>query len=258
MLNVTTATIVPVGKIVVVVGIKNISNNGERKGMIKVNNVAVFNVDGAIRGMRNPLNSWHLSDSDFNEETGIYLIGEKDMQLAHSLISSGPDDAKFLRQIMISMDITAPLYWWKEMDQYKVGTTTNSTSTMHKLSSTPITRECFSFDMGNEQLVITNGFEEEMNTHELMYGEAVDDILYILEHLRLRYNQTRSQSYWRALVQLLPEAWNQTRTWTANYQVLRNIYFARKNHKLVEWRHFCDMIETLPYAKDLICYFKGE
>ena len=224
--------------------------------MIEVDKIAIFNIDGAIRGMRNPLNSWDLSDSTYDKETGICLIGDRDMGLAHRLLSFGADDAKFMRQIMVSMDITAPLYWWKEMDQYKVGTTTNSTSTMHKLASTPITRDCFSLDKGISALVITSGYEEEGDTTELTFEEAIDDVLYMLEHLRERFNQTKSSSYWRALIQLLPESWNQTRTWTANYQVLRNIYFARKNHKLQEWRDFFERIEYLPYGKELITFVK--
>lgn len=226
--------------------------------MIDIDKIAVFNVDGAFRGMRNPLNSWDLSDSTYDKDSGVYLIGEKDMSLAHRLLNSGSDDSKFMRQISISMDIKAPLYWWKEMDQYKVGTTTNSTSTMHKLASTPIDRNCFSFDHGIGALVITSGYEEDEDTFELTFDEAVDDIIYMLEHLRQRINQTKSTSYWRALIQLLPESWNQIRTWTANYQVLRNIYFARRNHKLQEWRDFCKCIEQLPYGKELICYKGGK
>ena len=208
--------------------------------MIKVDNIAVFNIRGAIRGMRNPLNSWHLSDSKYDENTHIYIVGEKDIKLAQNLLNGGADDAKFMRQIMVSMDITAPLYWWKEMDQYKVATTTNSTSTMHKLSSTPIGIRNFSFD--------------EDFVEPRMLQSIIDDC----ESLRQKYLETNDLIYWRALVQLLPEAWNQTRTWTANYQVLRNIYFARKNHKLTEWRDFCDMIVKLPYGKELICYKREE
>ena len=226
--------------------------------MIEVDKISVFNVDGAIRGMRNPLNSWHLSDSTYDKETGIFIIGKKDMGLAHRLLNSGTaDDSKYMRQIMVSMDITAPLFWWKEMDQYKVGTTTNSTSTMHKLASTPITKECFSFDYASTPLVIQNEYEEDIDV-SLTTQEVVDEFINILEQTRQKYNATKSVVYWRALVELLPNAWNQTRTWTANYQVLRNIYFARRNHKLTEWHDFCKMIENLPYGKELICYVKGE
>ncbi len=226
--------------------------------MIQVDNISVYNIDGAMRGMRNPLNSWHLSDSTYDKETGIFIIGTKDMGLAHRLLNSGTaDDSKYMRQIMVSMDITAPLLWWKEMDQYKVATTTNSTSTMHKLASTPITKDCFSFDSADMPLIIQNEYEEGTDV-SLTSQEIVNDLILILEQIRQKYNTTKSQAYWRALVELLPSAWNQTRTWTANYQVLRNIYFARKNHKLTEWHKFCEMIEELPYGKELICYVKGE
>lgn len=227
--------------------------------MIEVKDISVFNLDGAIRGMRNPLNSWNMSDSTHEKETGVFLLGKKDIGLAQRLLSSGTaDDSKFMRQIMVSMDITAPLYWWKEMDQYKVATTTNSTSTMHKLASTEITRDCFSFDKGLEQLLITHNVDEDGNSSNFTMEEAIDNIIYICEELRQRFKETKSTTYWRALVQFLPEAWNQTRTWTANYQVLRNIYFARRYHKLTEWHKFCQMIEELPYAKDLICWRKED
>ena len=215
--------------------------------MIKFNNINAFNFKGAIRGMRNPLESWDKSDSSDD------IIGEKDLTLAQKLIGAGADDSKFLRQIFISMDITAPLYWWKEMDTYKIATVANSTSTMHRLTSKPITKECFSFDSKNDILVVDH-YENEV-WHTSM-ANIIDELIKTLENLRQRYLKTKSESYWRALIQLLPESWNQTRTWTANYQVLRNIYFARKNHKLSEWREFCKMIEELPYSKELICYVK--
>jgi hypothetical protein len=144
-----------------------------------------------------------------------------------------------MRQIFVSMDITAPLYFWKEMDQYRIGCTTNSESTMHKLATTPITKDCFSFD----------------SIEDLYYlmEESFEDYVQDCEKLRLKYLETKNIRYWRALIQLLPSSWNQTRTWTANYAVLRNIYHSRKNHKLSEWRDFCRKIEQLPYAKELIC-----
>ena len=148
-----------------------------------------------------------------------------------------------MRQIFVSMDITAPLYLWKEISTYKVATVANSTSTMHKLATTPITRECFSFD--NEFL------DKDKQT---IFDFIIDDTISNLEELRQLYIGTQDKKYWRMLIQLLPESWNQTRTWTANYAVLRNIYFSRKNHKLQEWRDFCKIIETLPYGKELICY----
>ena len=162
-------------------------------------------------------------------------IGPKDMNLAQRLIRAGADESKFLRQINVSVDITAPLYWWKEADTYKVGTTANSTPTMHKLSSRPIRIDDFSFD---------KDFIDSQ-----MFKNVVKDC----EWLRQKYVETKENYYWRALIQLLPESYNQTRTWTANYAVLRNIYFARRNHKLDEWRDFCKWIESLPYSKELIC-----
>lgn len=172
---------------------------------------------------------------DFDCSVRAY-IGPKDMSLAQRLIHAGADESKFLRQINVSVDITAPLYWWKEADTYKVGTTANSTSTMHKLTSKPIEYSDFSIDNFDEDWI------------DIFYN-----IISECEHMRKMYLQTKDRSYWRALIQLLPESYNQTRTWTANYAVLRNIYFARRNHKLDEWRDFCKWIESLPYAKELIC-----
>ena len=182
----------------------------------------VFNLENALRGMRNPMNSWEKSNL------------EDDLKLGAKLSKAGASDRKFLRQIFVSIDITAPLYWWKEMDQYKVGTVTNSQSTMHKLSTTPITMDCFEcgdFDK--------SAFDAE-------------GLLSSLEQLRLKYLETKDKRYWKELVRWLPEGWLQMRTWTANYEVLRNIYHQRKNHKLSEWRAFCEFIETLPYAKEFI------
>ena len=180
-----------------------------------------------------------LWDSSLLDKDGPYehrfYFGPKDLKLAQSLVRAGTDEAKFLRQIFISVDITAPLYWWKEMDTYKVGTVANSTSTMHKLSSRPIEINDFSFD-------------KEFHDYPM-----IQNIVRDCEFLRQKYIETKDKTYWRALIQLLPESYNQTRTWTANYAVLRNIYFARRNHKLTEWREFCQWIEILPWAKELIC-----
>ena len=179
-----------------------------------------------------------------------YYFGPKDLKLAQSLIRAGADESKFMRQIFINIDITAPLYWWKEMDTYKVGTTSNSTSTMHKLTSDPIIFDDFSFDQENSELSIDITQDGEYQYNVL---DVTKDILAGCEGLRQKFVETGDKRYWRALIQLLPESYNQTRTWTANYAVLRNIYFARRNHKLQEWRDFCKWIETLPYAKELIC-----
>ncbi len=215
-----------------------------------------MNFEGAFRGMRNPLNSWDKSDScffcddsladcrlEYREGCNIQ-IGEKDLSLAQKLILSGTDDSKFMRQIFVSMDIEAPLYWWKEMDTYKVGTVANSCSTMHKLATTPITKGCFSF--------------ENTDSFSPLITDLFDDLIQDLEKIRTSYLETKDKRYWRALIQLLPSSWNQKRTWSANYQVLRNIYFARRNHKLQEWRDFCNMIEELPWGKELITIEKRE
>lgn len=247
--------------------------------MINVKNIEVFNLDGALRGMRNPMNSWDKSDSGYGchnkthitekhdeelylcENCGLFMcgsrnknfyIGKNDLNLAQKLIKAGTDHSKFMRQIFVSMDITAPLFFFKEFDQYRINCTTNSTSTMHKLATTPITKECFSFD----------NLEEEIDVYPVTHGDDVsvcfidyvEDVIIACEKIRLKYLETNDKKYWRMLIQLLPESWNQTRTWTANYAVLRNIYFARKNHKLQEWQDFCHIIEGLPYAKELICY----
>ena len=201
---------------------------------MELNYTNVYNFEGAFRGMRAPMNSWDKSDSIFTND--ITKIGENDLALAQRLIRSGAEHAKFLRQIFVSVDITAPIYWWKEMDTYKVGTTANSTSTMHKLISRPITEEDFTFD----------------DDWDLTYNIAKNNIIIICESLRKKYINTKDKRYWRALIQLLPESYNQTRTWTANYAILRNIYFQRKNHKLQEWHQFCDWIKTLPCGEELI------
>jgi hypothetical protein len=261
--------------------------------MLKVDKINISNFEGAFRGLRNPMNSWEKSDSffdfinleyfneytwdikddwlnvkDINEDTctleqldeidnwlyensiirdsdnGYYgevaVIGPKDMELAQRMIGGGTEESKFMRQIFVSMDIDAPLFWWKEMDTYKVGTVSNSCSTMHKITSAPITMENFSFGPYIE------------------FYPMYEKIIEYCEGLRQKYLETKDKRYWRALIEILPEAWNQKRTWTANYQVLRNIYFQRRYHKLEEWHQFCDAIEKLPYGKELICYEKKE
>lgn len=224
--------------------------------MINITHIEVFNMNNAFRGLRNPLNSWDKSDSDCShcmkinkhrdrESCDIY-IGPNDLKLAQRMIKAGTDESKFMRQIFVSMDIEAPLYWWKEMDTYKVATVANSCSTMHRLTSSPITKDCFSFDNNNLTQLETEEY--------LKCKDIIESVIENCEWLRQQYLKTKDKRYWRELVQLLPNAWNQKRTWTANYQVLRNIYFARRHHKLQEWHDFCDMIEKLPYSKELICY----
>ncbi len=213
--------------------------------MIKIENIKVFNFENAMKGMRNPLESWNNNDTNNN------TIGSNDLKLAQKLIHTGTDHSKFMRQIFVSMDIEAPIFWWKEMDQYRIGCTTNSTSTMHKLATTPISRKCFSFEK-------LENLDFKFYIDELgKYIGFQDIVIYMCEILRKMYLETKDEQYWRALIELLPESWNQKRMWTANYQVLRSIYFARHNHKLKEWKEFCKKIEELPYGKELICY-KGE
>lgn len=203
---------------------------------------------------------WNNYILQYDEHALEYaLLGPNDLNLAKRLILSGPDHSKFMRQIFVSMDITAPLYWFKELDTYKVGTVANSCSTMHKLATTPITRDCFSFDKELDY-VDTQFYGQEIEGFKEYFsiGLMNDTTINNCERLRKKYLETKDARYWRALIQLLPSSWNQTRTWTADYAVLRNIYFARKNHKLTEWITFCEEIEKLPYGKDLICITKNE
>lgn len=219
--------------------------------MIKIEHIHTCNWEAAIRGMRNPMNSWDKSDSGygcFNENRrctdchykpdycGIsndhYILGPNDLKLALQLAKAGTDHGKFLRQIIFSCDITAPIYYWKEMDTYKVGTVRNSCSTMHKITSKEFTHEDFSYDH------IVSGSLGSLDA-------MIDD----LNFLRQSYLNNKSKEIWYSIIQLLPSSYNQKATWTANYEVLRNIYHARKNHKLDEWHEFCHMLEKLPYSE---------
>ena len=202
--------------------------------MLEVSNDSVFNFDNAIRGARNPMNSWARMDSRY-DETGRFLLGENDRQLAMRLCRAGSDHRKFLRQIFVSVDILAPLYWWKEFDTYKVGTVANSTSTMHKIHSKPFTLEDFSCDR------LTPASRAEL-----------ERFVAYLETVRLRYVETKDKADWYDLIQLLPSSYQQLRTCTLNYENLINIYYARRNHRLDEWHVLCRWIETLPYAQELI------
>lgn len=198
--------------------------------------------------------NWLLNQGTLSYNGDIYnvaLLGPKDLELAQKLILAGGEHAKFMRQIFVSVDISAPIYWWKEMDTYKVSTTANSTSTMHKLTSKPFKRSDFEFDNG-ENLIIISGSMSRGGDWKFTYEDYINNILAMCNNLRDKYLSTKDKAYWRALIQLLPEAYLQTRTWTANYAVLRNIYFQRKNHKLKEWHQFCKWIESLPYSKELI------
>ena len=215
---------------------------------MKFEKTEVWGFEHAIRGMRNPLESWKKSDSiilieqdENNDFREVAKIGKNDLELMHKLIKAGSEYRKFLRQIFVAVDITAPLYWWKEADTYKVGTVSNSTSTMHKLASTPITIDCFEMD---DYVELDNGFCTDM----------WNSLIEWLEGLRWKYNETKDKRYWKELIRLLPESWLQKRTITMNYENLINMYRSRKNHKLTEWsKSFCDWVKNLPYAEELIC-----
>ena len=208
--------------------------------MLTVDRICVMNMDNAIRGARNPLNSWSRMDSTYNEK-GEFVLGENDLALASRLAFAGSDHRKFLRQIIVSVDINAPLYWWKEFDTYKVGTVANSTSTMHKIHSKQFERSDFSCDKLTDDALA-----------------VLDVVISYLESERQKYNETKDKAHWMNMIQLLPSSYNQLRTVTLNYEVLINIYYARRHHKLSEWHTLCEAIEKLPYAKQLILVKREE
>lgn len=214
---------------------------------MKFENTEVFNFEGALRGMRNPLASWNKSDS-YLDNNNNYIIGQKDMDLAMRLCAAGPEHRKFLRQIMVSVDITAPMYWWSQFDTYKINTVANSTSKMHKLASTPITFECFEINDYNLNISYAIGIESPKTSIQAM----VIDFLDCLEELRQKYNETKDKRYWEELVRWLPESWLQTRTITMNYEVIHNICHQREGHKLLEWTAFINWAHSLPYAEQFI------
>ena len=197
--------------------------------MIRIDNLQVYGFESAMRGMRNPMNSWSLGDTKGNH------IGENDLKLLKQLLKAGSDHRKVLRQMFISCDITAPLYWWKEFDTYKVGVTSNSQSTMHKLCSRPLSVHDFSF--------------EDMHENECIVNEVIDNLNARIDD----YQTTKNKNLWRTIIQLLPCAYNQTRTITMNYENVLNMYSQRKHHKLSEWRGYCYwMYYDLPYFKILV------
>lgn len=207
--------------------------------MLKIERVSVMNLDNAIRGARNPMNSWARSDSGCGPD-GQFRLGPNDLDLALRLCAAGSDHRKFLRQVFVSMDITAPLYWWKEFDTYKVGTVANSTSTMHKLHARPIELSDFSTDhMAPASLAEFRRYTA------------------YLETVRQRYVEGRDKADWYDLIQLLPSSYNQMRTVTLNYEVAAGIYFARRNHKLDEWHVLCTAILELPYARQMLSAMEG-
>lgn len=211
--------------------------------MINIEHIETYGWEAAIRGMRNPLNSLAKSDSGWewvedespinpNDPGMMYVVGLKDFKLMKSLVAAGPDHSKFMRMIGISMDITAPLYWWKEYDTYKVGTVANSCSTMHKIHEKEFTLEDFSYDHLNEKSLY-----------------MLNDTIKYLNAVREAFLDTKDKDYWWQMIQLLPSSYNQRRTVTLNYAVARNQYHARKAHKLTEWHDYCKALEGLPYAE---------
>ncbi len=202
--------------------------------MLRIERVSVMNLENAMRGARNPMNSWGKSDSYYEENE--YVLGKNDLDLARRLARAGSDHRKFIRQIFVSVDITAPLYWWKEFDTYKVGTVANSTSTMHKIHAKAFERDDFSHDRLDE-----GGLG------------ALDALIAYLETERVKFCENKEdRQSWHNMIQLLPSSYNQMRTVTMNYENLVNMYYARKSHKLAEWHAFCDWIKSLPYADALI------
>ncbi|BBK21337.1 hypothetical protein [Amedibacterium intestinale] len=202
--------------------------------MIKIERTSVMNFENAIRGARNPMNSWNRMDSSY-DENGNFIFGENDLNLALRLVGAGTDHRKFIRQIFVTVDFTAPLYWWKEYDTYKVATVANSTSTMHKIACKPFELDDCSYDHMNQKALA-----------------CLENVLYVLEELRLEYLETKNKETWYSMIQLLPSSYNQMRTCTLNYETLLNIYFARRHHKLDEWHTVCDWIKSLPYMNKFI------
>ena len=213
--------------------------------MIKFSNVKTYNFQDALRGMRNSWESWEKGDTVnhiyqtfkdldiYNENnTEMVEIGPQDFALAKRLVLAGSDHGKFMRQILVSVDIEAPLYFFKQFDQYKVGAVTNSTSTMHRIDKEPITTDMFSVEDLDEFGTLT-----------------LQSYLNSLETIRKKFKETKDKKYWRMLIQMIPDSINQTRTTTLNYQVLRSIYHSRKNHRLSEWHDFAAWCETLPYSE---------
>lgn len=233
--------------------------------MLKIENAEVFGWEHAIRGMRNPMNSWEKSDSEFITADGDHhditgnsgpwygedgwsenLIGPEDRKLMIKLAKAGTDHRKFMRMITVYLDITAPLYWWKEFDTYKVGTVVNSCSTMHKIAEKEFTLEDFSC----EHLVDEENVSYSSNALCMPYFKsALDAVIMLLNTARTMYLETKEKTYWWQMIQLLPSSYNQKRTVMLNYEVLANIYKSRRNHKLDEWHTLCDWIEVLPYSE---------
>lgn len=211
--------------------------------MLKVENIEVYGFEAAIRGARNPMNSWNLSDSwqsDFTQDgKDGYVIGPNDYKLLKNLCKAGKDHRKWMRMVTLTMDITAPLYWWKEFDTYKVGTVANSCSTMHKIQAKEFEMSDFSI--------------EHLSSLSIMHM-----MIFELNLCRYNFNKTKNKEYWWQMIQLLPSSYNQKRTVQLNYEVLNTMYHARKNHKLDEWHTLCDEIEKLPYSEFITMNFKED
>lgn len=207
--------------------------------MLKIENVSTSGWKAAIRGMRNPKNSWAQIDSAVVNGNS-FVVGNNDYDLMYRLASAGTDHGKFMRMIHVQCDVTAPLYWWKEADQYKVGTVTDSCSTMHKIHAKEFTLDDFSHEHLNDEST-----------------EYLSELVDLLNRYRELFLKDKNKSWWWQMIQLLPSSYNQLRTWDLNYSVLQNIYHARRNHKLDEWHTFCDWIESLPYS-DLITGITGK
>lgn len=210
--------------------------------MVNIENTEVYGWESAIRGMRNPMNSWDKSDSKFNidySSTGMWF-GANDLDLAKKLVKAGSDHAKFMRMIIVTADVTAPLYWWKEYDTYKVGTVANSCSTMHKIHEKEFTLDDFSCEQLTDNDTAVHGFTSY---------DVLNIIIHTLNYNRERFLETNDKKYWWQMIQLLPTSYNQRRTVLLNYAVLRNMYHARKNHKLNEWHWYCEWVKTLPYSE---------
>lgn len=238
--------------------------------MVKIENVEVVGWEAAIRGMRNPMNSWEKSDSEFSVceceqwphdiKKSLVKLGPNDQGLMTRLRNAGTDHRKFMRMIAVYVDITAPLYWWKEFDTYKIGTVANSCSTMHKIAAKEFTLEDFScehlLDLNNNDAgdaLFLDGTNIRVDGSDLL-GLTIN----VLNYYRNRYLKTKNKRYWWQMIQLLPSSYNQKRTVMLNYEVLANIYKSRKNHKLDEWKDFCEWIKTLPYSELITGEYNNE
>ena len=221
--------------------------------MIEITKGETYGWETAIRGMRNPMNSWDKSDTAFYsypEESVAHKIGENDLDLMLRLIKGGTEHRKFLRMIVVTVDINAPLYWWKEFDTYKVGTVANSCSTMHKIHSKEFTLDDFSHEHLFDGIDVVEGENNrEYYENPTLY---LEQIINVINHYRTRYNDTKDKRYWWQMIQLLPSSYNQKRTVQLNYEVLLAQYRQRKGHKLDEWRKFCEWIESLPYMNKFL------